>query len=660
MKKEFKLIKIVLYNIFNYRGRTVIDFNNANDGNIFLFDIKNGGGKTSLFLSIKWGFYGTDSGIEYVKDGILLKNRDFMNQDERAEGKFHVMIGFEYDGKYIEFRRECPDYQNDSTIFTVKIDGNMKRDTDAKEYASQIIPPDYGDFFMFNGEVLQEIANNQKDHRKTDGVLKLLGLKQFNDLLDLLKIIQKNMSMDFSKASGTDAKVTELQTELKRLTDKAERVSEKLEKDVAEKERIDSDIKILEDERRRYANVQSTIDAIDNAKKEKRLQENKRDRALESIRNQSGNAFTLFIRSDIKALKTKLEDRKSILARESRLAGMGKNEYLHIQNDIIDKHLHECPVCSSLLSDDSIERLNKILAESYDRGEWFNRNQKESRDLELRITILKEGLIDIPKNLDKDCIDLFNCTAVINELDVEIANMNKIASNSDIDAVKDISQKISKMYVESTNLDKEIFNERNIHISTVKKLNQILRELESSTTLSNRQTILMNRVRFVESLILNLESLINSASRNKRGAILEKANFVFMNITNKSDVYRGLEYDDAKSFAMHIVRKADGETVLNPSSGEKHVLAISFLVSLSLNTERLNPMMMDTPLSRLDSVHKMNIGRTLSKLGNQVLFLAQPGELDDETRKSLKPSLAKMFIAEPTEDNTAYIVEVKQ
>ena len=134
-------------------------------------------------------------------------------------------------------------------------------------------------------------------------------------------------------------------------------------------------------------------------------------------------------------------------------------------------------------------------------------------------------------------------------------------------------------------------------------------------------------------------------------------NNVFMDITNKPDIYKGLEYDDNVSFAMHIVRR-DGSAVLNPSSGEKHVLAISFLISLSLNTERLNPMMMDTPLSRLDVVHKKNIGTALSHLGNQVIFLAQPGEMDPETLRCFIPSVAKMFEAAPDEDNGACIMEV--
>lgn len=68
--REFKLCRISLTNIFNYRDDIIhrIDFTTDRTGNIFLFDIKNGGGKTSLFLSIKWGFYGFAPNVTYIKD----------------------------------------------------------------------------------------------------------------------------------------------------------------------------------------------------------------------------------------------------------------------------------------------------------------------------------------------------------------------------------------------------------------------------------------------------------------------------------------------------------------------------------------------------------------------------------------------------------------
>ena len=183
MGKKFILKKIVLYNIFNYRKKNTIDFQTDKKGNIFLFDVENGGGKTSLFLAIKWGFYGNDSSVEYIKDGEKLTNKDFINIYEiDSDNRFYVEIYFDYDDNDYVLMRECKNPRINESELVLKKNGHVYSGVDAKRMTNDMIPPDYGEFFMFNGETLQDIANNQRSTKKIDGVLKLLGLKQLSDL----------------------------------------------------------------------------------------------------------------------------------------------------------------------------------------------------------------------------------------------------------------------------------------------------------------------------------------------------------------------------------------------------------------------------------------------------------------------------------------------
>ena len=656
--KEFKLIRIELYNVFNYRGRHTIDFSTDRPGNIFLFNIQNGGGKTSLFLAIKWGFYGRDSGIEYVKDGVRLTNRDFMNQDEREEGSFRVRITFEYDGKEMELRRECPDYRSEDTVLTLKVGGMMERDNVAKTHIAQIIPPDYGDFFMFNGEVLQEIANNQRDVRKTDGVLKLLGLKQLNDLKEELSSIQRTMTSEFSRMSGAGDEFKRLTGELERLSEKYDRWNTKLDKDRKSYEQLQNEIRELEEERRRYANVQGTIDKLESLKKDLRSDEEKQRYVTEYIRNHSENAFVIFLEDDIDAAIKRIEEKKDELIRANRLMPSGSSgKYLEAQEDILTKHLEECPVCRAAVTPETIVILNEMIKQSAGVSRKYSENQRLIRELNGHIEFLKDRKALIPKDLNRKCTELFDLSESIIKLNAEIQHLNEIASNSDVEKVKEISTKLGNLYTQRSKLTGEISKGESMLSNTEKNLRIVRNKINNSKDLNSQQVVVSYRMNYLDRLIKRLDTVIRNASIRKRKDILVKADNVFMDITNKPDIYKGLEYDDNVSFAMHIVRR-DGNTVLNPSSGEKHVLAISFLISLSLNTERLNPMMMDTPLSRLDVVHKKNIGTALSHLGNQVIFLAQPGEMDPETLRCFIPSVAKMFEAAPDEDNGACIMEV--
>jgi DNA sulfur modification protein DndD len=52
---------------------------------------------------------------------------------------------------------------------------------------------------------------------------------------------------------------------------------------------------------------------------------------------------------------------------------------------------------------------------------------------------------------------------------------------------------------------------------------------------------------------------------------------------------------------------------------------------------------MDTPVASLDDVHSAGIGKALANLDNQVIFLAQPQELNGDIYKNMKKRIAKQF-----------------
>ncbi len=657
MGKEFVLTSITLYNMFNYRKKHKIDFTGGREGNVFLFDVKNGGGKTSLFFSMKWGFYGFDSGVSYVKDGLTLKAKDFMNQDEREEGSFRVVIEFDYDGDHMQLRRSCPDYRKEDTELTLTVNGMAEQGQKAKEHVMRILPPDYGDFFMFDGETLQKIASQQGDRNKTDNVMKLLGLNQLRDLKNNLQSIQKAISGEFSRVETSNSGVLELTKELDRLQNKQETVGQKLAQMREDKATIGAQISTLEEKRRLYSNLISTVDEITVKRGELTAEENRRKELRKQISECAQDAFMLFMEPDVKELIGKYEAEMSRLRMESYTDRRVSNEFLHIQSNIVKEHMESCPVCSSILTDDVFQYLTEIVSQSKDKGESFRRHKEEVDLCSRCLTLLRMQHSRIPDDLADKCNRLFQASEKIDALNTRISELNQIAADSDIGAVGSISKQLTELYKKQSRIEKDIFHEENVLQSTEKKLAKTRKDIKACGHLSGQQEVLALRMTRLDRIIKNLDTVITKVSNDKRADILAEANRVFMSITNKQDAYKGLAYDDSSSFSMHIVRK-DGERSVLPSSGENHVLAISFLISLSLNTERLTPMMMDTPLSRLDDVHKPNIGKMLASLDNQVIFLAQPGELDDNTRKMLMPAVSKMYSAQPTGDNTACITEV--
>ena len=654
--KEFRLLSIELYNMFNYRNLHNIDFTTDRGGNIFLFDIKNGGGKTSLFLSIKWGFYGFNSGVSYKKDGKELTSQDFMNQDEQEEGQFRVRIRFVYDGKDVELRRVCTDYKKSATELTLRINGVMVRDN-PESHIVQMIPPDYGDFFMFDGETLNVIADNQRDKTKSDSVLKLLGLKQLDDLRMMLTKVRDeyNSQIISKKIVGIEASAIQTRIDEKRSEIDRAKNDLKIAKDVVGG--IEGRIRELEHQRNEFSSVENTCSRLKSLDANIMHHEDSIEHNMGLIESRCNDAFLLFLKDDIKSLLDELLDEHKSTSKELNKPSIIQNEYTNIHRAIINHRMDSCPVCKSFLSPEQLDMILSLLRQPVEDKEKYDGIKSKVAKLDDMISVLRTGLDRVPSQLNDIFDKIFEAKEALAQDISQRDHLNSILEVSKVDSMKEISGELSSLYSKLPNKRAAVVKLDRMVKAGESKIQELIRDLAKQQGLDSNQALMIRRSEFISNLVSSLKQVIDKVKKSKRQSILDKANEVFMSITNKPSVYSGLRYESVDSFSMQIVRR-DGMAVYNPSSGEKHVLAISFLISLSLNSERTSPMMMDTPLSRLDLEHKSNIGRTLAGIQNQVLFLAQPGELDADTRESLRPAVSKMFESRPTDDNTACIREV--
>jgi DNA sulfur modification protein DndD len=80
------------------------------------------------------------------------------------------------------------------------------------------------------------------------------------------------------------------------------------------------------------------------------------------------------------------------------------------------------------------------------------------------------------------------------------------------------------------------------------------------------------------------------------------------------------------------------------SAGEKQILAISILWGLSKTSGRPLPVIIDTPLGRLDSEHRMNLVRNyFPQAGHQVILLSTDTEVDKPLFAELKPFVSHCY-----------------
>lgn len=110
---------------------------------------------------------------------------------------------------------------------------------------------------------------------------------------------------------------------------------------------------------------------------------------------------------------------------------------------------------------------------------------------------------------------------------------------------------------------------------------------------------------------------------------------------------------DPHSFTVTLYRAGRPFPRTQLSAGEDQVFAIATLWALREVSGRPLPVVIDTPLSRLDDVHRKTIlSEFLTQVAEQVIVLATTVEVDEKTFAYMQPALSRAYLLEADEATT--------
>ncbi len=148
---------------------------------------------------------------------------------------------------------------------------------------------------------------------------------------------------------------------------------------------------------------------------------------------------------------------------------------------------------------------------------------------------------------------------------------------------------------------------------------------------SERVQDLLNKykIRLIGKHIERLENLIRDS---------------FQLLLRKDDLIKGIRICP-DSFALVVIGNDD--STLPPdrlSAGERQLLAISILWGLGKASEKTLPVIIDTPLGRLDSNHRSQLlNNYFPVASHQMILLSTDEEIDRQYRDELEPSIGKEY-----------------
>jgi DNA sulfur modification protein DndD len=134
--------------------------------------------------------------------------------------------------------------------------------------------------------------------------------------------------------------------------------------------------------------------------------------------------------------------------------------------------------------------------------------------------------------------------------------------------------------------------------------------------------------------------LTTSKVHELREAVVQR----FSQLWRKGDLVRRIDIDP-KDFTITLFDRHDRPVPKQQlSAGEKQIYAISMLWALGQVSGRPLPMVIDTPLGRLDSDHRAHlVERYFPHASHQVMILSTDTEIDQTYFRALGPSISHCY-----------------
>lgn len=151
-----------------------------------------------------------------------------------------------------------------------------------------------------------------------------------------------------------------------------------------------------------------------------------------------------------------------------------------------------------------------------------------------------------------------------------------------------------------------------------------------------------------------------AALAQRKLALLEQSIVSHFNQLCRKHAFLDRVEVDPATFALTLHRAGHTFSRAHLSAGENQLLAIALLWALRELSGRATPVIIDTPLSRLDSQHRQSMLHDfLPHASHQVIVLATDAEIDDAALNRLAPVIARLYRMEydPTTGATTHTVE---
>ncbi len=664
---EVYIDSLTLENFGPFYGEHTLNFGSLDGRCGILVGGKNGAGKTHLLRALYLAVVGERGVVDLKRVEIGSDATRFLfdrslNRRAQAEGQDTVRLKVEVSlrddkgggSRKVELAREIRHRPNSPPVWhsyaqPSDTPGRIEDDQVIERLRDVFLPRHLARFFFFDAERSQSINLEEKDI--VEGVSRILGLWTYGELEnDLRQLIQNKIPRVFNSTSGSDPA-----TKLADLNADVLRVEGHLKARRQEQDSLERDLHEVEAELLEVEDALKTLGAVDPDDLQ-RAQERRNE--LTKIKATLGakleGAWELAIPVSLLG-KYRKELHDYLFSEERRREWEGAKSTVEpkipqVKEDVFGSVPSEFALQPEVEAF-YIKRLEEALHRLFhpppdgmpDRVFVADRNDT-SAQIRARLGTTADSLRDLAEM----CVSIERMDAELRELDQKLKQMqqNTVAFKRGTELHQKRGELISKR--------DQITKRRTEVTAEVLRLDGELGELKRQET---NQREIVERAEKGESLASLAAryreaagEIRSRAAIRMRKKISEHVGELWSEITERKREFLGMEFNS--NWQCWLIRR-DGKRVTwdetNTSAGQRQVRMLAFYEALRRLAKLVPPLVVDTPLARLDKEVRANALDQLYLSGHQSIILTTNSEVDPEGPlfKRIGDRLARVYTLHP-------------
>ncbi|WP_188207542.1 DNA sulfur modification protein DndD [Alkalibacillus aidingensis] len=659
------LKKLIFDNYKTFYGYQEIDLSipkevrDEEGKNIILLGGLNGAGKTTILKAIIYILFGKRgmSETEHKRLFSNVINNTFFDEGGRESS---VILALETDSGeewqlkakwYFDQYKRLTREERDLIVTRPGSRMNKKAKIDNIEvynkFIDKIIPYHAAPFFIFDGEEIKEIILRQNSSEMKEAIHKITGMESYTQLITDLKSLQKTFENKLA-SSANNSKIKKYQEEISE-------IDKKIEKLEAQKEKVDSEGEQLKNKLEKEKEQRNEKISLNNNSREKFVKkQSQKETELDLARHElnqlyKNNVLSIILSRKINKLQQQLnlenEVKRKRLIEETSLA-----PYRDFMKQLLNKNI------KPPLTESQLNQIKELGQEIWVKENNIDINTSEGFEEIHDLSSKDQNILINYKAADKTLITnhinkIEKLERDLRELEVEIRNA---PTEVDISKENERIDSLTKLIGENN------LKLRSVNIKLTKTKNEKSEITNKLTRLSGKELNveeINDQYKLLQKTISTMEEYIEEVTTMKARFIQEEFSSMLNKLFRKQDEFGKIDFD-IDSYTIRLYNdKMQEISIQDRSAGEMQMISSALIWALTKVSDLTLPIVVDTPLGRLDSHHRQQlINHYYKNLSDQIIILSTDTEITSEYVKLMEDHSYKQYMLDYDEEKKYTII----